>query len=90
MGELEKDVKKDSEQDFELGFKEFIAKYAELLTGDSSPEVIEKVQIYALYSHIHKTMPALAKHWLADNPEAKAKIKQIFEEIQKLNQQIKK
>lgn len=90
MGELKKDVDRGSEQDFENGFKQFVAKYAELLTGDSSSEVLEKVQIYALYSHIHKTMPALAKHWLSDNPEAKAKIKQVFEDIQKLNQEIKK
>jgi hypothetical protein len=74
-------------QEFVQAFDQFIAKYTELLTGRVDDETIEKVKIFALYSHVNKTMPALAKHWISDNPEAKDVVRAIFEEIQRLNQQ---
>lgn len=76
---------KNMEPTFKSAFDELFNKYCELLTGQNDPETVEKVQIYALYSHIHKTMPALAKHWIQDNQEGKEKIKAIFEEVQTLN-----
>lgn len=77
-------------EEFKKEFDQFFAKYAELLTGEASPEVLEKVYMYALYTHINQTMPALAKHWVSDNPEAKENMKKIFEDIRMLNQQHKK
>ncbi|GAA0349966.1 DUF2573 family protein [Bacillus horti] len=75
--------------EFEQEFERFVQKYAELLTGDSSTEVLRKVKLFSLYSHISKTMPDLAKHWMADNPDAKLQIKQIFDELQTLNREHK-
>lgn len=73
------------EQSFKAAFDELFNKYCELLTGQYDQETVEKVKVYALYSHIHKTMPALAKHWVQDNHEGKEHIKAIFEEVQALN-----
>ncbi|WP_025026564.1 DUF2573 family protein [Caldalkalibacillus mannanilyticus] len=70
---------------FEKEFQHLFEKYTELLTGQSSSETIEKVKIWALYSHMNKTMPALLQHWHQDNPESRTKMKQLFEEVQHLN-----
>jgi len=67
-------------------FDALIETYADLLIGDTSPESVEKVKLWALYSHIHKTMPALANHWNAQHPEAKAAVRELFEDIKALNQ----
>lgn len=72
--------------EFDIQFNALIEKMAELLTGDSSPEMTEKVKIWAIYNHIHKTMPALAGHWSQNHPESRAAIRQIFEEIRDINQ----
>lgn len=64
------------------------AKYAELLTGDSSPEMTEKITMWALYSHIHKTMPNLTAHWGQTHPEARTQVRTLFEEVKALNQQL--
>jgi hypothetical protein len=66
--------------------KPLLAKYSELLTGDATDAVTEKVMVWALYSQMKKTMPALIQHWHHDNPETKEEIKKLFEEIQALNQ----
>lgn len=70
-------------------FEALIEKYAELLTGDDSPEMIAKVKKWALYNQIHKTMPALASHWNQSHPEGKADIRELFEEIRDLNAALK-
>ncbi|WP_202079859.1 DUF2573 family protein [Caldalkalibacillus salinus] len=75
--------------EFKDAFDAFVQKYAELLTGHHDEETIEKVKLFALYSHINKTMPALAKHWVSDNPAAKEEVKKIFADIQKMNQEHK-
>jgi hypothetical protein len=63
-----------------------MTKYSELLVGESSDEVKEKVKMWALYSHVAKSMPALAKHWNEQYPDAKAEMKQVMEEIKELNE----
>ncbi len=73
-------------KEFEAQFESLLEKMAELLTGDSSPEMVEKVKVWAIYNHIHKTMPALTGHWNQDHPEGKAELRAIFEEIKSLNQ----
>ncbi len=62
-----------------------VEKYTELLLGETSPELSEKVKAWALYTHISKSMPPLAKHWNEQYPEAKEKMKDIVFEIQDLN-----
>jgi hypothetical protein len=67
-------------------FEALMSKYSELLVGDASEEVKEKVTMWALYSHIAKSMPALAKHWNEMYPEAKVEMKKVIEEIKQLNE----
>lgn len=73
------------ETKFKNDFEALIEKFAELLTGETSPELEEKVKYWSMYNHIHKTMPALATHWNQEHPEAKAEVRKLFEEIKELN-----
>jgi hypothetical protein len=75
------------EKDFVQQFEALLEKYSELLVGDSSEEVREKVKAWALYSHIAKSMPALIQHWSALYPEARGEMKEIINEIKQLNEQ---
>jgi hypothetical protein len=75
------------EKHFEEHFEALLEKYSELLVGDSSKEVKEKVKAWALYSHIGKSMPALIQHWSALYPEARGEMKEIINEIKQLNEQ---
>ena len=70
--------------DFENDFNTLVAKTAELITGDTSPEMIEKIKIWAFFNHVHKALPALASHWNQSHPEGKAEVRRIFEEIRAL------
>jgi hypothetical protein len=74
---------------FDRDFEALLEKTAELLTGDSSPEMTKKIKIWATYQHLHKAMPALTSHWNQSHPEGKAEIRSIFEEIRDLNQALK-
>lgn len=67
-----------------------LEKYSELLVGESSEETKEKVKAWALYTHIAKSMPSLAKHWNELYPEAKDEMKVIINEIKQLNEQHRK
>ncbi|WP_248927757.1 DUF2573 family protein [Paenibacillus hamazuiensis] len=78
-------MKNELEQPFEA----LVEKFAELLVGDTSPEMIEKIKIWSVYNHIHKSMPALASHWNQSHPEARAEMRRLFEEIRDLNQEHK-
>lgn len=71
---------------FAMQFEALLEKYAELLVGTSDKDITEKVKMYALYTHIARTMPALAKHWNALYPDAKDGMKGIMEEIKQLNE----
>lgn len=78
------------EKEFLQQFDSLVEKYSELLVGDSQEVVKEKVKIYSLYSHIAKSMPALAKHWNGLYPEAKNGIIEIMNEVKSLNEQHRK
>lgn len=73
--------------DFGQQFDALIEKYTELLIGDSNEELKEKVKVWALYSQIAKSMPALIKHWNTLYPDAKEDVKEIITEIKQLNEQ---
>jgi hypothetical protein len=75
------------ETTFVKQFEALLEKYSELLVGESTPEINEKVKAWALYTHIAKSMPALAKHWNGLYPDAKEEMKQISNEIKQLNEQ---
>lgn len=77
-------------KDFQQQFEALLEKYSELLTGSSNEEIKEKVKIYSLYTHIAKSMPALAKHWNGLYPEAKLDIMNVMNEMKTLNEQHRK
>lgn len=72
---------------FKEQFAGLLEKYSELLVGNSSQEVKEKVEVWALYTQIAKSMPALAKHWNELYPDAKAEMVNVISEIKKLNEE---
>lgn len=74
---------------FDTEFHALAETLAELVTGDTSPDMLEKIKVWAIYNHIHKTMPALASHWSQAHPEARAHIRALFEEIRDKNQALK-
>nr|WP_263324963.1 YusU family protein [Neobacillus sp. Marseille-Q6967] len=75
------------EKAFVQQFNALIEKYSELLVGETSEETQEKVKAWALYTHIAKSMPSLAKHWNELYPEAKTEMKDIIQDIKLLNEQ---
>lgn len=75
------------EREFRKQFDGLCEKYTELLLGDATEELIEKVKVWALYTHIAKSMPPLAKHWNATYPDAKDEMKALINEIKQLNEQ---
>nr|WP_026576022.1 DUF2573 family protein [Bacillus sp. UNC438CL73TsuS30] len=78
------------EKRFLQQFEAILDKYSELLVGVSDAETKEKVKIWALYTHIAKSMPALAKHWNSMYPEAKEQMKEIAGEIKRMNEEHRK
>nr|WP_090858224.1 YusU family protein [Litchfieldia salsa] len=68
-------------------FDGLIEKYTELMIGESTPELTEKVKTWALYSHIAKSMPPLVKHWNETYPDAKEGMKELIAEIKELNEE---
>ncbi|MFC0211250.1 DUF2573 family protein [Paenibacillus chartarius] len=75
--------------EFHTQFHALVEKLAELTTGDTSEDMIEKIKVWAIYNHIHKTMPALASHWSQSHPEARAEVRALFEEIRDKNQALR-
>jgi ferric iron reductase protein FhuF len=67
-------------------FETLMTKYSELLVGESDEETKEKVTMWALYSHVAKSMPALAKHWNELYPDAKEEMKKVMVEIKEMNE----
>lgn len=63
-----------------------LEKYTELLLGETSEELKEKVQTWVLYNHIAKSMPPLVKHWNDSYPDGKEYVKQLIGEIKQLNE----
>ncbi|WP_413309889.1 YusU family protein [Bacillus sp. 1P10SD] len=74
------------EKVFVQQFEALLEKYSELLVGESNEETKEKVKAWALYTHIAKSMPALAKHWNELYPDGKEEMKQIVGEIKQMNE----
>lgn len=68
-------------------FDALLEKYSELLVGECSEDIKEKVKLWSLYTHISKSMPALAKHWNGRYPEAKNEMIRLIHEIKILNEQ---
>jgi len=75
------------DKEFNEHLEALLEKYSELLVGNSSGDVKEKVKAWALYSHIGKSMPALIQHWSTLYPEARGEMKEIINEIKQLNEQ---
>lgn len=71
---------------FEEQFEGLLEKYTELLLGESNEGLKKKVQMWALYSYIAKTMPALAKHWNDTYPDGKQGMMELIAEIKQLNE----
>jgi hypothetical protein len=71
MKKIRKNGGKFMDETFLGQFESLMDKYTELLLGQTNEELKEKVKVWALYSHVAKSMPALAKHWNALYPEAK-------------------
>jgi hypothetical protein len=78
------------DQKFVQQFDGLLEKYTELLLGESDADKKAKVQMWALYTYISKSMPALAKHWNEKYPEAKEEMKDIIAEIRELNEDFRK
>ncbi|MRX72031.1 DUF2573 family protein [Bacillus lacus] len=74
------------EKEFIEKFDGLLDKYTELLLGESGEDLNEKVKMWALYSHIAKSMSPLAKHWNETYPEAKEEMKKLIAEIKELNE----
>ncbi|OEH92267.1 DUF2573 family protein [Bacillus solimangrovi] len=74
------------EQSLEEQFEALIEKYTELLTGDTNEELKAKVQMWVLYNHIAKSMPALAKHWNQQYPDSKQQMHEIIKDIKIRNE----
>ncbi|MFB9757069.1 MULTISPECIES: DUF2573 family protein [Bacillaceae] len=73
-------------KEFEEQFDGLLEKYTELLLGQNDEALKKKVQMWALYSYIAKTMPALAKHWNDTYPDAKQEMMKLIAEIKQLNE----
>ncbi|WP_257349513.1 YusU family protein [Pseudalkalibacillus decolorationis] len=71
-------------------FDGLLTKYTELLLGESDDELKEKVQTWALYTYMSKSMPPLVKHWNEQYPDAKDGIKELINEIKERNEQHRK
>jgi hypothetical protein len=78
------------EKAFVKQFEALLDKYSELLVGEATDITKEKVKVWALYTHIAKSMPALAKHWNGLYPDAKEEMMQIINEIKLMNEQTRK
>ncbi|MGD6817273.1 DUF2573 family protein [Metabacillus sp. 84] len=67
-------------------FNGLFEKYCELLIGSSKEEEQTKVEMWALYTHMAKTMPNLVRHWNAEYPDFKQAIKDISTEVKQMNE----
>jgi hypothetical protein len=75
--------------EFPEQFEALVEKFAELVVGDTSPETVEQIKLWAVYNHIHKSMPALTSHWNQNHPEGKADVRKLFEAVRDMNQELK-
>jgi hypothetical protein len=68
---------------------DLLEKFTELLTGEATPERVEMVKAWALYSHMQKVMPPLVHHWGSEPQfqEAKANLHRMTNQIKQWNQE---
>lgn len=74
---------------FDREFETLVEKFAELLTGRTDADTVEKIKKWAIYNHIHKSMPALASHWNQSHPEAKQEVRKLFEQVKAWNEAVR-
>lgn len=67
-----------------------LEKYTELLLGETDEDLKKQVEMWIIYTHIAKSMPALAKHWNGTYPDAKKEIKEVIYHIKSLNEEHRK
>ncbi|MGL4522997.1 MAG: DUF2573 family protein [Bacilli bacterium] len=77
------------DEKFKDQYETLLKKYSELLVGDDSPEMMEKVQQWIVYLHISKQMPPLTKHWSERFPEGKTMMIAQINEIKTKNEQVR-
>ncbi len=79
----------DQKQPIVPELEDLLVKFTELLTGEATPERVEMVKAWALYSHMQKAMPPLVHHWGSEPQfqEAKANIHRIIDQIKMWNQE---
>ncbi|GAA0327019.1 YusU family protein [Bacillus carboniphilus] len=76
-------------KDVQEKFQALLQKYSELLIGENDDQSVDEVKMWALYSHIAKTMPPLVKHWNEMYPDAKEELKRISFSIKEKNQNLR-
>ncbi|WP_170008093.1 DUF2573 family protein [Bacillus fonticola] len=76
-----------NKQTFDEAFQSLLAKYTELLLDQEGEDWVEDVSYWALYTHVAKSMPALAKHWNSQYPEAKEMMKEISLRVKKAHEE---
>ncbi|WP_134684453.1 DUF2573 family protein [Brevibacillus migulae] len=69
-----------------------LEKFTELLTGEATPERIDMVKNWCIYSHIQKVMPPLVQHWGSEpeHQQAKADIQKTIDQLKQWNQEKQK
>lgn len=75
-----------NQKELPLQMDALIEKYSELLLGNSEKENQEKIKMWIIYTHISKSMPALAKHWNELYPTGKQDMISLIQEIKQLNE----
>ena len=74
---------------FDTEFEALLETFSTMLIGTDTPEMVEKIKIWSIYNHIHKTMPALASHWNQEHPESRAVIRGLFQEVRAMHLELK-
>lgn len=69
--------------------EDLVHKFTELLTGAATPERVEMVKVWCLYTTMAKAMPPLIQHWGSEpeHLEARNQIREIIEQIKQWNQE---
>ncbi|MFC8688719.1 YusU family protein [Brevibacillus porteri] len=69
--------------------EDLVRKFTELLTGEATPERVEMVKVWCLYTTMAKAMPPLIQHWGSEpeHMEARNQIREIIEQIKQWNQE---
>ncbi|QDS33196.1 DUF2573 family protein [Brevibacillus brevis] len=69
--------------------EDLVRKFTELLTGEATPERVEMVKVWCLYTTMAKAMPPLIQHWGSEpeHMEARNQIWEIIEQIKQWNQE---